>query len=112
MPRPWTRAKGRSCTSCSWARCAGAGRLTTSGSLPAWLADRWLERLGPETAVARARALAEEPPTFFRANPRVADALARAEAAGLAPRPAAVPGAWEAATGRIADLARDGVLYP
>ncbi len=86
--------------------------LTTSGSLPAWLADRWLERLGPETAVARARALAEEPPTFFRANPRVADALARAEAAGLAPRPAAVPGAWEAATGRIADLARDGVLYP
>ncbi len=86
--------------------------LTTSGSLPGWLAERWLERLGPETAVARARALAVEPPTFFRANPRVPDALVRAEAAGLAPRPAIVPGAFETTTGRIADLARDGVLYP
>src|SRR5207247_2640629 len=82
------------------------------GALPGWLAERWLERLGPETAVARARALAEEPPTFFRLNPRVPDALARAERAGLAPRPAIVPGAWEATRGRIADLARDGVLYP
>lgn len=86
--------------------------LTTSGSLPGWLADRWLARLGAATSVARARALADEPPTFFRANPRVGDALARAEAAGLAPRPAVVPGAWEAAGGRIADLAREGVLYP
>ena len=86
--------------------------LTTSGSLPDWLADRWLARLGAATTVARARALLDEPPTFFRANPRVPDALARAEAAGLAPRAAAVPGAWEAGGGRIADLARDGVLYP
>lgn len=86
--------------------------LTTAGSLPEWLADRWLERLGPEAAVARARALLEEPPVFFRPNPRVGDALARAEAAGLAPRPAAVPGAWEATEGRIADLARQGVVYP
>ena len=86
--------------------------LTTTGSLPEWLADRWLERLGPQAAVSRARALLEEPPVFFRLNPRVEDALARADAAGLAPIPATVPGAWEATAGRISDLARLGVVYP
>jgi 16S rRNA (cytosine967-C5)-methyltransferase len=86
--------------------------LTTTGSLPAWLAERWLERLGPATAVARARALLEEPPVFFRPNPRVPDALDRAREAGLAIRRAVVPGAWVATSGRIADLAREGVVYP
>ena len=33
------------------------GWLTTVGSLPRWLAERWLARLGPETARARAAAL-------------------------------------------------------
>ena len=86
--------------------------LTTTGSLPGWLAERWLERLGPATAVARARALLEEPPVFFRPNPRVPDALARARKAGLAPRPAVVPGAWVATSGRITELTREGVIYP
>jgi 16S rRNA (cytosine967-C5)-methyltransferase len=86
--------------------------LTTAGSLPAWLAERWLARLGPAAAVARARALLEEPPAFFRLNPRVADAPARLAEAGLVVRPATVPGAWEATAGRVADLARQGVLYP
>jgi 16S rRNA (cytosine967-C5)-methyltransferase len=86
--------------------------LTTGGSLPAWLADRWLARLGPGPAVARARALLEEPPAHYRLNPRVADAQARADAAGLGPRPGLVPGAWEATAGRLADLAKEAVLYP
>jgi 16S rRNA (cytosine967-C5)-methyltransferase len=86
--------------------------LTTTGSIPGWLAERWLERLGPATSVARARALLEEPPVFFRPNPRVPDALDRCREAGLAPRPALVPGAWVATSGRITELAREGVVYP
>lgn len=86
--------------------------LTTSGSLPVWLAERWLERLGAATAVARARALLQEPPVFFRPNPRVPDVLARAIEGGLAPRPAVVPGAWVATSGHIAELAREGIVYP
>ncbi|MFI5005928.1 MAG: transcription antitermination factor NusB [Solirubrobacterales bacterium] len=86
--------------------------LTTAGSLPSWLADRWLARLGPAIAVARARALLREPPVFFRPNPRVPDAMARAQEGGLAPRPALVPGAWVATSGHIAALAREGVVYP
>src|SRR5687767_12346448 len=41
--------------------------LTTGGSLPRWLAERWLARLGAERAVRRARALLDPPPVFFRA---------------------------------------------
>jgi 16S rRNA (cytosine967-C5)-methyltransferase len=87
------------------------GWLTSAGSLPAWLAQRWLARLGPETAVARARAFLERPPSVFRLNPRREDASARVEEAGLAPRPLDVPGAWEASAGQPAALAADGVLY-
>jgi 16S rRNA (cytosine967-C5)-methyltransferase len=87
------------------------GWLTTAGSIPAWLAERWIARLGPSVAVARARAFLETPPFSYRLNPRVPDAALRAEAAGLAPRPLAVPGAWEATAGRPAELAASGVLY-
>jgi 16S rRNA (cytosine967-C5)-methyltransferase len=90
---------------------APLGWLATTGSLPEWLATRWLERLGPAVAVARARSLLTEPPAFFRLNPRVPDAFARAEAAGLLPRPAEVPGAWVAGGGRLGDLLREGVVY-
>lgn len=83
------------------------GWLTTGGSLPDWLASRWIERLGPGGAMARARALAERPPTSFRLNPRRPDAWERILAAGLEPRPLRVPGAWEATAGRAADLAED-----
>ncbi len=87
------------------------GWLTTAGSLPRWLAERWLDRLGAAGAVARARALLEPPPTGFRFNPHVGDAPARAAAAGLDPRGTDVPDAWEAADGRLADLAGEGLLY-
>jgi 16S rRNA (cytosine967-C5)-methyltransferase len=86
------------------------GWLTSEGSLPRWLATRWLERLGPATAVARARALLEPPRAAFRFNPRVADARETARAAGLALRPLRVPGAWTA-EGRTAALAADSVVY-
>lgn len=84
--------------------------LTTTGSLPAWLAERWRERLGAPVAVARARALLEAPPTFFRLNLR-ADAADRLAEAGIEARPADVPEAWELRSGRLTDLARDGIVY-
>jgi 16S rRNA (cytosine967-C5)-methyltransferase len=85
--------------------------LTTTGSLPAWLAGRWAERLGPDAAVARARAFLERPPSIVRLNPRVGDARARLEAAGIAPRALAVPGAWEASGPGLAGLAAAGIVY-
>ena len=85
--------------------------LTTSGSLPAWLAQRWVERLGPDVALSRARAFLDRPPSVVRLNPRVADARGRLEAAGLAPRPLAVPGAWEAAGPALSGLAAEGIVY-
>jgi 16S rRNA (cytosine967-C5)-methyltransferase len=84
--------------------------LTSEGSLPSWLARRWLKALGPARAVARARAFAAPPPTVLRLNPRIADARERVRAPGVALRPHAVPDAWEAA-GPVNDLARDGVVY-
>jgi 16S rRNA (cytosine967-C5)-methyltransferase len=85
--------------------------LATVGSLPRWLAERWLERLGPEAAVARARAFLERPPVVLRLNPRVPDARARAEEAGLEMRALVVPGAWEARGAAVAPLAADGIVY-
>jgi len=87
------------------------GWLTTAGSLPGWLADRWCASLGPARAVARARACLAAPPSHVRLNPRVPDALARVEAAGVEVRTTCVPGALEAGGGRLVDLARGGVLY-
>jgi 16S rRNA (cytosine967-C5)-methyltransferase len=86
------------------------GWLTSAGSLPRWLAARWLARLGPAATVARARALLDPPPNVFRFNPRVAGAEERARGAGLEPRPLGVPGAWTA-EGKLAALATDGVVY-
>jgi 16S rRNA (cytosine967-C5)-methyltransferase len=86
------------------------GWLTSAGSLPAWLAERWLARLGAATAVDRARAFLEPPPVFLRLNPRAGEAAVRAQAA-LGLRPLVVPGGWEATKGRSAPLAAAGVLY-
>ncbi len=85
--------------------------LTTAGSLPRWLARRWLSRLGAGTAVARARALLAAPPTGFRFNPRVRDAEERAADAGLAWRETGIPGALEVTGGRPGPLAKQGLLY-
>jgi len=88
------------------------GWLTTTGSLPRWIAERWIDRLGPENAVARGRVLLDPPAPVFRSNPRVAGALARAEEAGLRPRALFVPGAWAGDPGRATELTAEGVIYP
>lgn len=88
------------------------GWLTTAGSLPAWLARRWRDRLGPEKAVARAGAFLEQPPTVIRLNPGVPDAGSRLQESGLDPKPVAVPGAWEVRGPGVARLAAEGVVYP
>jgi 16S rRNA (cytosine967-C5)-methyltransferase len=89
------------------------GWLTTAGSLPRWLAERWTAELGAAAAVARARALAEPPAIGYRLNPRADPERLRAriEEAGLAPRPLIVPGAWAATEGSAAALAEEGLLY-
>ena len=86
--------------------------LITAGSISPWLAERWLQRLGPERALARARAFLERPPVVVRLNPRVPDASDRVAAAGIELRPLVVPGAWEARGGTVAALAAEGVVYP
>jgi len=85
--------------------------LTSAGSLPPWLAERWLTRLGPATARARAEAFLLPPPTVFRLNPRVAEAGTRLREAGVAAAPLAVPGALEAREGALGRLALEGVAY-
>jgi 16S rRNA (cytosine967-C5)-methyltransferase len=85
--------------------------LTSAGSLPRWLAVRWLERLGRDEAIARARALLDPAPVFLRFNPRVPDARGQIEAAGVEVRPATVPGAWEATSGRLAEPAGRGIVH-
>jgi 16S rRNA (cytosine967-C5)-methyltransferase len=87
------------------------GWLGTAGSLPPWLAERWVGRLGAGRAVARARAWLAAPPAAFRLNPRVPDALEQARKAGLAPAPLPVPGAFAATAGNPQELAARGVLY-
>jgi 16S rRNA (cytosine967-C5)-methyltransferase len=87
------------------------GWLTSEGSLPAWLAERWLSQLGPEPAVSRARALLAVPDTVLRLNPRRSDARARAADAGLELETLAVPDALRVRAGRPGPLAREGLLY-
>lgn len=85
--------------------------LTSAGSLPAWLAARWLERLGPAAAIARAQALAQPAPLALRLNPRRPDVGARLDAAGVSLRPLGVPGSFEATSGDAGALAREGLVY-
>jgi 16S rRNA (cytosine967-C5)-methyltransferase len=47
------------------------GHLTHALSLPGWIAARWLETFGPESAAALARASNDAPPLCVRANRRV-----------------------------------------
>ncbi len=84
------------------------GWLTTAGSLPRWLAVRWLARLGPRASVARARACLETPPVVFRINPR---RPAPEAVASLAPVALTVPGALRATAGQPGPLAESGNIY-
>ena len=42
--------------------------LAVAGSIPGWLADRWLKRMGAERALDEARALLGQPPVTLRVN--------------------------------------------
>jgi 16S rRNA (cytosine967-C5)-methyltransferase len=85
--------------------------LRSAGSLPDWLAQRWLARLGTERAVARARAALVAPDTFVRLNPAAPGARAELEAAGVELLPAAVPGAFCARGAPLAPLVERGLVY-
>ena len=87
------------------------GWLESAGSLPSWLAQRWLARLGPAVAVARATALSATPPVVIRLNPRAPDAQARLRDAGVVLWPLVVPGALEVREGAIGPFAADAVVY-
>ena len=87
------------------------GWLTTAGSLPAWIAERWIGQLGSAVAVARARAFLSPSPTTVRLNPRIEGAAERCREAGLELRPLTVPGAFVAEGGRPTELASEGILY-
>jgi 16S rRNA (cytosine967-C5)-methyltransferase len=88
------------------------GWLVTRGSLPRWLAQSWLERLGPRVAVARAEALLEPAPSVVRLNPRVPDAADRLRDAGLQWQELPVPGALLIRGGRTHEAARAGTVFP
>ena len=85
--------------------------LTTAGSLPAWLAERWIHQIGPASAVARARAFEGPPPTVVRLNPRVRDAADRVREAGITLEPLVVPGAFRATGEAPVELAGEGIVY-
>jgi 16S rRNA (cytosine967-C5)-methyltransferase len=87
------------------------GWLITEGSLPRWLAERWLARLGPEAAVARARAALAPPPVTLRLNPRRPQAEHEVRGAGLELTPLPVPGAWRASASPPPALAAQGLVY-
>jgi 16S rRNA (cytosine967-C5)-methyltransferase len=85
--------------------------LTTAGSLPRWLAERWLGQLGPERAVERARAALEPPPTFVRLNPRASEAAERLSAAGVSLQPTEIPDCYRLEGGSPGRLAEEGIVY-
>jgi 16S rRNA (cytosine967-C5)-methyltransferase len=85
--------------------------LIDVGSLPAWLAERWLRELGPELACARAAAMAQTPPVVLRLTPASGERQAQVAAAGLELRALPVPGAWQVVGGDTTSLQRAGALY-
>jgi 16S rRNA (cytosine967-C5)-methyltransferase len=83
--------------------------LTSFGSLPAWLAERWISTLGPEGARRRAEALALPPARALRLNPRRPGLEAALAPFGLTP--GAVPGAYRLATAPPPGRLSEGDVY-
>jgi 16S rRNA (cytosine967-C5)-methyltransferase len=84
--------------------------LTSFGSLPRWLAERWANGLGPVRAVERARALLDAPPVHFRTNPR-RPAATLLDAGGVRAQPAFVPGSLTLVEGRLSPFLESGIAY-
>ena len=87
------------------------GWLVTEGSLPGWLAERWLAREGPGPTLARARAALVPPPVTLRLNPRHPQAADEARRSGIDLTALPLPGAWTASASPPPSLAQEGLLY-
>jgi 16S rRNA (cytosine967-C5)-methyltransferase len=85
--------------------------LTTYGSLPSWLAQRWCAHLGAVKAVRRARAFLDPPALHFRTNPRVANADELLADAGIHAEPGFVPGSRTLLEGRLTPFLESGTAY-
>ncbi len=85
--------------------------LEWQGSLPPWLAERWMRSLGSERAVRRARAFLEIPPAYVRLNPRHDDAPDRCKAQGIVLAETLVPGAYRVESGNVRELMETGRVH-
>ncbi len=89
-----------------------AGHLALAESLPRWLAEEWVAWLGPEEALALARAMNQPAPLSAR-SPQRDELLARLRAAGLEAAPAArSPSGLLLRGGSVAALARAAGALP
>ncbi len=89
-----------------------AGHVAVAEALPRWLAEEWVAWLGPEEALALARAMNGPAPLSVR-SPRRDDLLERARIAGIAAEPAArSPDGIVLAGASVADLARAAGAIP
>lgn len=83
-----------------------AGHVAAAEALPRWLAEEWVAWLGPEDALALARAMNGPAPLAARSPDRDA-LLARARAAGIAAEPAPLsPDGVIVSGASVSDLAR------
>jgi 16S rRNA (cytosine967-C5)-methyltransferase len=83
-----------------------AGHVAAAESLPRWLAEEWVAWLGPDEALALARAMNEPAPLCLRSPSRDA-LLDRARAAGLDARPLArAPEGLSLTGASVAEVAR------
>jgi 16S rRNA (cytosine967-C5)-methyltransferase len=89
------------------------GWLVSTGSLPEWLADRWLGALGPEVAVARARSFRQQRRRCdLRLNERRHPEAARGARAELALEPLTVPAGFATSDNAgAARLAERGIVF-
>jgi len=83
-----------------------AGHVAAAEGLPRWLAEEWVAWLGPEEALALARAMNAPAPLCLRARDRE-ELLSRLRAAGVSASPAPrAPDGIVVAGASVADVAR------
>ncbi len=89
-----------------------AGHVAVAEALPRWLAEEWVAWLGPDEALALARAMNGPAPLCVR-SPRRDALLERARAAGISAEPAArSPDGLVLSGASAADLARAAEAVP
>jgi 16S rRNA (cytosine967-C5)-methyltransferase len=81
-----------------------AGHLSTWGSHPRWMVERWLARLGPEDARRLVEANNRTPPLYLRVLGDVAAAQAALQAAGVTVEAVSgAPRSFQLLSGTLAD---------